>query len=60
MTDHNCGIGILSIFDTVFWYLPNFLAVVRYWVTPNVPLFKGLDPGELPLLELVPFLGGGN
>ena len=33
-----CGIGIWTIFDAVFRYLPFFLAVLRYWVPPNVPL----------------------
>ena len=37
LTDHECGIGISSIFDTVFRYLPIFLTVLRYWVAPNVP-----------------------
>ena len=41
VTDYKCGIGISSIFDTVFRYLPIFLAVLRYWVSPNVPLFDG-------------------
>ena len=40
MTDYRCGIGISSIFDTVFRYLPIFLTVLRYWVPPNVPLFE--------------------
>ena len=35
---HKCGIGISSIFDTVFRYLPIFLTALRYWVPPNVPL----------------------
>ena len=38
VTDHKCSIGISSIFDTVFLYLPIFLTVLRYWVSPNVPL----------------------
>ena len=41
MTDYNrskCGISISSIFDTVFQYLPIFLAILQYWVPPNVPL----------------------
>ena len=37
-THHKCGIGISSIFDTVFRCLPIFLTVLRYWVPPNVPL----------------------
>ena len=32
MTENKCGIGISSIFDTVFRYLPIFLTVLRYWV----------------------------
>ena len=40
MTDHKCGIGISSIFDTVFWYLPIFLMVLQYWVPSNVPLLE--------------------
>ena len=38
MTHHKYSIGISSIFDTVFWYLPIFLTVLQYWVSPNVPL----------------------
>ena len=37
-TDHRCVIGILSIFDTLFRYLPIFLTVLQYWVPPNVPV----------------------
>ena len=33
-----CGIGIWTIFDAVFRYLPFFLTLLRYWVPPNVPL----------------------
>ena len=40
VTDHKCGIGIWSIFDMVFRYLPIFLTVLRYWVAPNVPLHE--------------------
>ena len=38
MTDHKCGIGISSIFDTVFRYLPIFVTVLLYWAPRNVPL----------------------
>ena len=38
VTYHKRGIGISSIFDTVFGYLPIFLTVLLYWETPNVPL----------------------
>ena len=34
LTDHKYGIGISSISDTVFRYLPIFLTVLRYWVSP--------------------------
>ena len=37
---NKCGIGISSIFDTVFWYLPIFLMVLQYWVPSNVPLLE--------------------
>ena len=36
-----CGIDISTIFHLVFRYLPFFLTVLRYWVTPNVPLLNG-------------------
>ena len=39
VTNHKCRMGISSIFDTVFRYLPIFLTVLRYWVPPNVPLY---------------------
>ena len=39
VNDHNCGIGIWSIFNTVFRYLPIFLTVLRYWV-PNKNPYK--------------------
>ena len=44
MTDHKCGIGISSILDPVFRFLPICLRVLLYWVhpsppPPNVPLF---------------------
>ena len=35
VTENKCSIGILSIFDTVFQYLPIFLMVLRYWVPPK-------------------------
>ena len=38
LSDHKCGIGISWIFNTVFRYLPIFLTVLLYWVTPDVPL----------------------
>ena len=38
VTDHKYGIGISSIFDTVFHYLPIFLTVLHYWVPPMSPL----------------------
>ena len=41
VTDHKCVIGISSIFDTVFRYLPIFRTLLRYWVPPNVPLSTG-------------------
>ena len=31
VTDHKCGIGISSILDTVFRYLPLFRTALRYW-----------------------------
>ena len=37
-TDHRCGTGISSIFDTLFRYLPIFLTVLQYWVPLNIPL----------------------
>ena len=37
VTGHKCGIGISSIFDTVFRYFPFFLTVLRYWVLSNAP-----------------------
>ena len=37
VTDHKCGIGISSIFDTVFRYLPIFLTVSRYCRLQVVP-----------------------
>ena len=46
MTDHNCGIGIWSIFDAVFRYLPIFLTVLRYWISSNVPLFPRISKQE--------------
>ena len=42
VTDHECGIGISLIFDTVFRYLPIFLTVFRCWVPPNVPLKRSI------------------
>ena len=39
ITNHKCRMGISSIFDAVFRYLPIFLTVLRYWVPPNVPLY---------------------
>ena len=33
-----CGIGIWTIFHVVFWYLPFIVTVLRYCVSPNVPL----------------------
>ena len=43
-THRKCGVGISSIFDTVFRDLPIFRTVLRYWVPPNVPLhpFKSI------------------
>ena len=43
VTDHKCGIGIWSIFDTVFRYLPIFLTVLRYWIPSNFPLFPRIS-----------------
>ena len=37
---HYCGIGISSIFDTVFRYLPIFLTVLQYSVPLNAPLLS--------------------
>ena len=34
MTDHKKGIGISSIFDTVFRYWPILLTVLLYWLPP--------------------------
>ena len=42
VTDHKCSISILSIFDTVFRYLPIFLTVFRCWVPPDVPLKRSI------------------
>ena len=33
------GMGMSSIFVTVFRYLPIFLTVLRYWAPSNVPLY---------------------
>ena len=41
VTDYKCGISISSIFETVFRYLPVFLAILRYWVPPMSPSFRG-------------------
>ena len=41
VTDYKFGIGKSSIFDRVFRYLSIFLAVLMYWVSPNVPHFNG-------------------
>ena len=38
VNDHNCGIGISSIFNTVFQYLPIFLTVLGYCAI--VPFLK--------------------
>ena len=38
VTDHKWSIGILSIFNSVFRYLPLFLTALRNWVSPNIPL----------------------
>ena len=37
VNDHMWCRGISSIFNTVFRYLPIFLTVLRYWVTPPPP-----------------------
>ena len=50
MTENKCGIGISSIFDTVFRYMPIFLTVLRYWVPTNVP------PSTALLSNFVTFL----
>ena len=44
MTDHICGIGILLIFATVFWYLPAFLTVLQYWVPLNAVILLAMHP----------------
>ena len=44
MTENICGIGISSIFDTVFRYMPIFLRVLRYWVPTNAPLARRCSP----------------
>ena len=50
MTENKCGIGISSIFDTVFRYMPIFFRVLRYWVPTNVP------PSTALLSNFVTFL----
>ena len=35
MNDHNCGIGISSIFNTVFQYLPTFFFGIAVLGTPQ-------------------------
>ena len=32
-----CGIGIWTIFEAVFRYLPFFLMLLRYWIPPQYP-----------------------
>lgn len=34
------AIGISSIFDAAFLYLPFFLTVLRYLLPPNIPLMQ--------------------
>ena len=38
----SCGIGISSILETVFRYLPILRTALRYWVSPDVPLLERL------------------
>ena len=42
MTDLKCGIGISSILDMVFWYLPIIGMVLLYWLAS--PLLLCLSP----------------
>ena len=44
--DHKYGIGISSIFNTVFRYLPIFLTILWYWVPPNVPFQRSYSSME--------------
>ena len=38
VSNHECGIGISPIFDSVFKYhVANFLTVLQYWVPPRPP-----------------------
>ena len=46
ITDHKYGIGISSIFNTVFRYLPIFLTILWYWVPPNVPFQRSYSSME--------------
>ena len=52
MTENKCGIGISSIFDTVFRYLPIFLTVLRYWVPTNVPTSTALLSNFVTFLQV--------
>ena len=52
MTENKCGIGISSIFDTVFRYLPIFLTVLRYWVPTDVPLSMALLSNFVTFLQV--------
>ena len=46
-----CGIGIWTIFEAVFRYLPFFLMVLRYWVPPPPPISPSLSKHFLLLLS---------
>ena len=52
MTENKCGIGISSIFDTVFRYLPIFLTVLQYWVPTNVPTSTALLSNFVTFLQV--------
>ena len=49
MTYHECGIGISSIFDPVFRYLPIFLTLLLYWVPPPPPMSPSFCLKEVQL-----------
>ena len=43
MIDQKCGIGILQIFNMVVQYLPIFLTVLQYWLTPSIYIVHVYD-----------------
>ena len=57
------GIGISSIFDTVFRYLSIFLAVLRYWVPCECSLLaeklrNGFEHCGSEFGEIMAWIGG--